>query len=88
MVGYEMLAQAQRDLTAEQVSNELNVGSESGYDIYSVFTGQIETLTCIRLRETFRLHAQQVWYVNRVFSHDVKAAILVSQTNPWELNSF
>ena len=30
MVGYEMLAQAQRDLTAEQVSNKLNVGSESG----------------------------------------------------------
>lgn len=43
MVGYEMLAQAQRDLTAEQVSNKLNVGSESGYDIYSVFTSQIET---------------------------------------------
>lgn len=43
MVGYEMLAQAQRDLTAEQVSNKLNVGSESGYDIYSVFSSQIET---------------------------------------------
>ena len=53
MVGYEMLAQAQRDLTAEQVSNELNVGSESGYDIYSVFTNQIETLTCIRVRANF-----------------------------------
>ena len=43
MVGYEMLAQAQRDLTAEQVSNKLIVGSESGYGIYSVFTSQIET---------------------------------------------
>ena len=50
MVGYEMLAQAQRDLTAEQVSNKLNVGSESGYHIYSVFISQIETLTSIRLR--------------------------------------
>lgn len=53
MVGYEMLAQAQRDLTAEQVSNKLNVGSESDYDIYSVFTSQIETLTSIRQRAYF-----------------------------------
>lgn len=53
MVGYEMLAQAQRDLTAEQVSNKLNVGGESSYDIYSVFSSQIETLTCVRLRAYF-----------------------------------